>query len=140
MLRTPTLQALAAIALWGVLALLALRLSRMPPFLLVGVGLLIGSLCSVHKLREWRVPPTTLLLGIYGLFGFHFCLFMALRYAPPVEANLINYLWPLLIVALAPVFLPGHRLRPQHIAGALLGFAGAVLIVTGGTFGFRVEH
>jgi drug/metabolite transporter (DMT)-like permease len=31
---------------------------------------------------------------VYGLFGFHFFLFLALRHAPPVEANLVNYLWP----------------------------------------------
>jgi drug/metabolite transporter (DMT)-like permease len=30
-----------------------------------------------------------------------------------VEANLVNYLWPLLIVVLAPVFLPGLKLRPR---------------------------
>ena len=60
-----------------------------------------------------------LALGIYGLFGFHFLLFLALRLAPPVEANLVNYLWPLLIVVLAPVFLPGVTLRAGHVAAAL---------------------
>jgi drug/metabolite transporter (DMT)-like permease len=50
---------------------------------------------------------STLLLGVYGLFGYHFLLFLALRSAPPLEANLVNYLWPLLIVVLAPVLLPG---------------------------------
>ena len=55
------------------------------------------------------------LLGVYGLFGFHFLLFVALRTAPPLEANLVNYLWPLLIVVLAPVFLPGIALRPVHV-------------------------
>ena len=60
--------------------------------------------------RQWRVPLPTLLLGIGGLFGFHFLLFLALRLAPPVEANLVNYLWPLLIVVLTPVLLPGWRL------------------------------
>jgi drug/metabolite transporter (DMT)-like permease len=96
MQATTWLQSLAAIALWGTLAYLALQLSRIPPFLLVGCALVIGSLCSIHRVAQWRVAFRTLLLGVYGLFGFHFCLFMALRYAPPVEANLINYLWPLL--------------------------------------------
>src|SRR5688500_11680258 len=100
------IQSLAAILLWSALAYLALKLSHVPPFLLVGSALAIGSLCSVHKISQWRVSYRTLLLGIYGIFGFHFCLFLALRYAPPVEANLINYLWPLLIVVLSPVFLP----------------------------------
>ncbi len=70
-------------------------------------------------------------LGIYGLFGFHFLLFIALRHAPPVEANLVNYLWPLLIVILAPLLLPGMRLRPAHAIAAVAGFAGAAVAILG---------
>ena len=80
-------------------------------------------------MREWRVPPTTLAIGVAGLFGFHFLLFMALRLAPPLEANLVNYLWPLLIVLLTPAVLPGWRLGPRHVVGAILGFAGAALAI-----------
>jgi len=57
------------------------------------------------------VKPRLVLLGVYGLFAYHFCLFLALRLAPPVEANLINYLWPLLIVLLSPVIVPAERSR-----------------------------
>ena len=109
--------ALGAIALWAGLASLGLALSHVPPFLLTGLALVIGSVPAWPLARQWRVPPRTLGLGIYGLFGFHFLLFIALRHAPPVEANLVNYLWPLLIVVLAPVLLPGLRLRPQHLQG-----------------------
>lgn len=133
-------QSLAAVLLWSTLAWLALSLSRMPPFLLVGAALVIGALCSLHKVREWRVPWRTLALGVYGLFGFHFCLFLALRYAPAVEANLVNYLWPLLIVVLSPLFLRGYSLTLRHVLAAALGFSGAVLIVTGGKLGFSAQY
>jgi drug/metabolite transporter (DMT)-like permease len=126
------LLALGAIALWATLASLGVALARVPPFLLTGLALLIGALPALPRWRDWRVPPATLALGIYGLFGFHLLLFVALRDAPPVEANLINYLWPLLIVLLAPLVLPGLALRPVHVAAALLGFAGAALAITGG--------
>ena len=129
------LLALGAIALWASLASLGIALRHLPPFLLTGVALLIGSALSwpfvLRDPKAWRVPAGTLALGVYGLFGFHFLLFIALRLAPPVEANLINYLWPLLIVVLAPLFLPELRLRGTHLLAALLGFAGAVLAIAG---------
>ncbi len=140
MQRPALFAALAAIALWGVLAALSLRLRGWPPFLLAGAALLVGSLCSIHRLRAWRVPGRALALGVYGLFGFHFLLFVALRLAPPVEANLVNYLWPLLIVVLAPLIVPGVRLRARHVVAAVLGFAGAALLVTGGELGFAAER
>lgn len=133
-------QALCAMLLWSMLAFLSVQLSGIPAFLLIGLALLIGALCGVRRISQWRVPVRVLLLGIYGLFGYHFCLFMALRLAPPVEANLINYLWPLLIVILSPVFLAGYSLKPRHIAAALLGLAGAALIVTGGRLSFDSRY
>ena len=131
------LLALGAIALWAALAAFGVALSHVPPFLLTGLALLVGSLIALplsgFRLSRWKVPLSTLALGVYGLFGFHFLLFLALRHAPPVQANLVNYLWPLLMVVLAPVFLPGMTLRPVHLIAALLGFAGAAVVILGGS-------
>ena len=124
--------ALGAIALWATLASLGVALAHVPPFLLTGLALVVGSVPSWPLARQWRMPPTTLLLGVYGLFGFHLLLFIALRNAPVLEANLVNYLWPLLIVVLAPVLLPGTTLRPVHVVAALIGFVGAALAIVGG--------
>jgi len=128
----PNAYALGAIALWTLLASLGVALKHVPPFLLTGLALVIGSVPAWPLVRQWKVPPRTLALGIYGLFGYHFLLFVALRIAPPVEANLVNYLWPLFIVVLAPVFLPGLRLRAAHVLAALAGFAGAAIAILGG--------
>jgi drug/metabolite transporter (DMT)-like permease len=129
------LLALGAIVLWASLAALGVALSHVPPFLLTGLSLLVGSAIALPLSRfdwkQWRVPVSTLALGVYGLFGFHFLLFIALRHAPPVQANLINYLWPLGIVVMAPLFLPGVSLARRHVLAALLGFAGAALAILG---------
>jgi len=125
----PLFAAAGAIVMWSTLAALGLSLAHLPPFLLTGCALVIGAIPGIAQWRQWRVPWSTLLLGIFGLFGFHFLLFLALRFAPPVEANLVNYLWPLLIVVLTPVLLPGWRLTWRHGLAALLGLAGAALAI-----------
>ncbi len=131
--KSPTLLALAAIALWSSLALLGTLLSHIPPFLLTGIALLVGSVPAWPFFRQWRVSWAALALGVYGLFGFHFFLFMALRHAPAVEANLVNYLWPLGIVLMTPVFLPGVRLSATHLLAAFTGLAGAAIAILGDT-------
>jgi drug/metabolite transporter (DMT)-like permease len=129
---SPIILALGAIALWGTLAALALQLAAVPPFLLTGIALAIGALVGARALVHRPPPLAAIALGACGLFGFHFFLFLALRNAPPVEANLINYLWPLLIVAMAPLFVPGITPSARHLVAAVLGFAGAALLIGGG--------
>ena len=130
------LYALAAIALWASLSALGVSLKHVPPFLLTGIALMIGSVLAwplvLRDRRQWHVRPRQLGLGVFTLFGFHFLLFMALRMAPAIEVNLVNYLWPLLIVVLAPLYLPGVTLTRIHLIAALGGFAGAAIAILGG--------
>ena len=135
--RRATLVGSTAILLWATLASLTTLTGAMPPFQRVafafGIAFLVGVAGSLlrgeNPLGHLRQPPAVWLIGVAGLFGYHSFYFLALRTAPPVEANLLNYLWPLLIV-LFSALLPGERLRWWHAAGALLGLAGTVLLVT----------
>lgn len=133
------LYALAAIALWVSLAALGVALRHVPAFLLTGVALILGSVLAwpsvIRRPALWRIRPLTLALGVFSLFGYHFLLFMGLRLAPAVEVNLINYLWPLLIVVLAPWYLPGVRLRGAHWLAAGMGFGGAAIAILGAQAG-----
>ena len=134
----------AAVLLWALLAYFTAASGSMPPFQLLAVSFAIGGIAGVAlwpfrpgAMRAIVQPWPVYLLGVGGLFGYHAAYFIALRNAPPVEAGLINYLWPLLIVVFS-AFLPGERLKWQHIAGCALAFAGAVLVVTGGK-GFSLD-
>ena len=148
--RRATLIGATAVLLWSTLAALTVLSGDIPPFQLLAMcftlGTLVGVVAALWQGRGRGQPARALLprlpgrvwaLGVYGLFGYHFAYFMALRLAPPVAANLINYLWPLLIVLFAAL-LPGERLRGRHAAGVLAGFGGAALLVTRGE-GLRLE-
>jgi drug/metabolite transporter (DMT)-like permease len=126
------LYAVSAIFIWSTLAILGSFTIMVPSFLLVGISLCVSGLISLVKVKEWRVPVRTFLIGVGGIFGYHFLIFLAYKYAPIIEANLLNYLWPLLIVILSPLFLPAYRLRPHHVIGAFIGLSGASLIITEG--------
>lgn len=145
--RTATLTGSTAILLWSLLALLTVSSGAVPPFQLAAMTFAVGGFVGVASwtvrpgaAQALRQPPLVWALGVGGLFGYHALYFMALRLAPPAEAGLLNYLWPLLIV-LFSALLPGERLRPAHVAGALLGFAGVVALIAGrGALGLRPEH
>jgi drug/metabolite transporter (DMT)-like permease len=144
--RTATTIGLIAILLWSMLALLTAATGTIPPFQLNAMTFLVGGLVGVvswivrpQGLKALRQKPVVWALGIGGLFGYHALYFAALRWAPPAESGLINYLWPLLIVLFSSL-LPGEHLRRSHIAGALLGFAGVVVLIAGrGAFDARAE-
>lgn len=133
--------------MWASLATLAANLSHLPPLLLTGLGLIIGSVISLplsgFNIKKIWPQPKVLLLGVYGLFGYHAALFAGLQNAPTVQANLVNYLWPLLIVLLAPLFIRGARLKVRHVVASIFGFTGAALAILSGaqlTGGFEVGY
>jgi len=139
---TATLIGLGAVMLWGLLALFTTATAGVPPFQVTASAFLVGGVLAMlivalrGRLRLLRQPPGAYLLGVGGLFGYHALYFAALKLAPAAEANLVNYLWPLLIVLFA-AFLPGERLAARHIVGALIGFAGVAVLAFGkGGLGF----
>ncbi|MGV6811911.1 MAG: aromatic amino acid exporter YddG [Brevirhabdus sp.] len=148
-MKTPRKQAtligFGAVVLWALLALFTVGSAPVPPFQLNAICFAIGGLLGLiwaarggglGRLRAVRWPVWV--LGVGGLFGYHFFYFSALRAAPPAEAGLIAYLWPLLIVLFSGL-LPGERLYAGHVIGALVGFAGAALIVLRGGAAFEAD-
>ena len=142
--NTATLVGFVAVLLWALLALFTVGTSPVPALQLNAVTFAIGGaiglvwLGSTGGFADLRaVPMRVYLFGTAGLFGYHFLYFSALRLAPPAEAGLIAYLWPLLIVLFSGL-LPGEVLRRGHVLGGLIGFAGAALIVANGFGGFDV--
>jgi drug/metabolite transporter (DMT)-like permease len=129
-----TLAGTGALLLWAFLALLARMADGLPALQLTGMAFAVGGAIATvvvaarGRLGALRQGPRAWLHGVGGLFGYHALYFAALALAPPVEANLLNYLWPLLIVLLSAPML-GLRLGARRLAGVGLGFAGCALLV-----------
>ncbi len=137
--RTATLIGLTAILMWSLLSVMTVATGRIPAFQLASmtfaIGGVVGLLTWVGRpgaIRALKQPPVAWIVGVGGLFGYHALYFLALRFAPPAEAGLLNYLWPLLIVLFSSL-LPGEHLARHHIIGALLGLVGTVLLFAGNT-------
>jgi drug/metabolite transporter (DMT)-like permease len=146
-LKKGNLAGACAIVLWSMLALFTVTTGAIPPFQLTSMtffiafclALLYRRVTTKQFLLSHALPLKVWVVGIYGLFGYHFCYFLALKSAPALEANLINYLWPLLIVLLSAL-LPQERLRWFHSVGALCGFAGALLLIGSKGVSFSSEY
>ena len=138
-LRSATAAGFAAIVLWASLALLTTATGGIPPFQLLALGFGIAGVAGLAwTLRPGgpgraalRQPPAAAALTIGALFGYHALYFIALKRAPVVEASLLNYLWPLLIVVFAAL-IGGARVAPAQWLGTALGLVAAVLVVTRG--------
>jgi len=135
-----------AVLLWALLALFTVGSAPVPPLLLNTLCFAMGGTFgliwaartgALPALRT--VPLKVYAFGTIGLFGYHALYFSALRLAPAAEAGLIAYLWPLLIVLFSGL-LPGERLKAGHVIGAIIGFSGAALIITGGGGGFSAQY
>jgi len=139
--RRATLVGCLAVLMWATLATLTVSLKSIPPFQLLamafGVAFVVGSLWlllsgGAKRFSVFVQPLSFWLSATAGLFIYHALYFVALRLAPAAEANLINYLWPLLIVLLSALVPGGARLRAAQLIGAVMGLAATGLLIGGG--------
>jgi drug/metabolite transporter (DMT)-like permease len=139
--RRATLVGCLAVLMWATLATLTVSLKSIPPFQLLamafGVAFVVGSLWlllsgGAKRFSVFMQPLSFWLSATAGLFIYHALYFVALRLAPAAEANLINYLWPLLIVLLSALVPGGARLRAAQLIGAVMGLAATGLLIGGG--------
>jgi drug/metabolite transporter (DMT)-like permease len=140
--RTATLVGLTAILMWSLLSVMTVATGHIPAFQLAAMTFAIGATVAFASFlfrpaafSALKQPLLAWVVGVGGLFGYHALYFLALRFAPPAEAGLLNYLWPLLIVLFSSL-LPGERLAMHHVIGALLGLVGTVLLFAGNTGSF----
>jgi drug/metabolite transporter (DMT)-like permease len=119
-----------------------------PPFQLTSMSFFVAFIIGTFLWKKegkgilihLKWPLKVWIVGVCGLFGYHFFYFLAIQNAPAIEANLINYLWPLFIVLFSS-FLPNEKLRWFHVLGVVLGLIGVVFLVSkGGNINFEAKY
>lgn len=129
-----TLGASIAIFLWSVSALLYCWLWTLPGLQVATLTLILGGLfCFLvepHPLTLRSLIPNTVLdwLASTLLFITQIFYIYAFRWAPPGQVDLINYLWPIMLV-ISQALMRQDRLRWSHYLGLLVGFFGPALAV-----------
>jgi len=124
-----------AIFMWGGLAILGSYTVDIPPFQLLFLCFSLSTILMFIKRIKTRQALLTKpclslsqwLIGIVGLFGFHFCYFIALKNAPAIEVSMISYLWPVLFV----LFISSKENFLFSLIGSLVGFIGIGFVIAG---------
>jgi drug/metabolite transporter (DMT)-like permease len=137
-----TLVGASAVPLWATWPLLAaLTTTAMPLFQFLAMIFAVGAAVLLvlprsgasHRRATRHLRGSVwagAVMAAVGLLLSDILFVLALRHIPAAEANLIIYLWPVMVVLLAaPLGLAA--LRPHHIAGVMLGLAGAALVLGG---------
>src|SRR5262245_1485933 len=95
--RTSTLVGLTAILMWSLLSVLTVATGKIPAFQLLALTFAIAAavafasfLFRPSAFGALNQPLVAWVVGIGGLFGYHALYFLALRFAPPAEAGLLN--------------------------------------------------
>lgn len=127
--------AIGAVLLWATWPTLATLAAPAPPFLVFGLAAVIGCVVSFSlaalrgRVYQYvRTPPRTLVFVALALLTNNALYLYAMPRIGPAEANVISYLWPVMLVAIMSR-LRRERLKPLQLMGIGLGFAGAVLAI-----------
>jgi drug/metabolite transporter (DMT)-like permease len=76
-------------------------------------------------------PKYLLIVGVLGIVGNDIFYVLSFKYAPAVQADLIVYLWPILVLILSSVLL-NEEVRFNHIFACLIAFSGVYLLLASG--------
>ncbi len=130
--------AFGAVLLWALWPTLGTLAQPAPPFLVLGLGAAVGYACAIAggaasgRLDAFiAVPAPILVLVTVGILGNNALYLSAMPRIGPAEANLVHYLWPVMLAGLGAV--SGRaRLGLTAALGIGLAFAGVGVVIAPG--------
>ncbi len=126
------------LCMWAIVSALMSLVTRLPSLEILLFIFIISLLCSCTFLsinKSWHSikskPLSLWLFNIIGICGSATLFVLASKNAPQAHVNLINYLWPTLIILAAPL-LPNEKFEAKYLISAILAFAGIAILLTQG--------
>lgn len=119
--------AVVSVVIWSTLAVSVTYCQNVSPLFITGAALFIGGLIGLPWFRLWAMPRRLFVLGTFCMLAYHVIYFYALQLADPIGVSLLHYLWPVLIVVMAPLFVTNGRLTVRSVLAGMIGFIGAVI-------------
>jgi drug/metabolite transporter (DMT)-like permease len=119
--------------LWSFSAVCAAVLKTLPSFQVLTITFFCGFLyCAIRimltkKWRELKQPWYVWAIGILGIGGQQILYIFSFKYAPPIQADLIIYTWPIMVVLLLQFIKKLKNFR-RALLSTFLGFCGVVLL------------
>ncbi len=133
--KRATYLGLGALFMWTVEPLLISEVNSLPIFEVLTIIFFSSFSLTAFRLtkqKRWmtvlKQPAFIWLAGLAGICLSDFAYIYGAQYAPIAHVDLIDYLWPCLVVAFTSM-LPNERFTVQHIIGAVLGLAGVYVLV-----------
>ena len=124
-IKNPLLFGFIAIFIWSYLAVVTTMLGNIPPFEILCCSMVIGCTLTCIQLtiqNKWhlmRAPIEMWVVGSIFLSGLNILYICAFKFAPPVHAEIIYYIWPLFVAIGGAVFFK-EKLTVKHIIGIAL--------------------
>ena len=143
--KYPTLIGYCALIFWALAAPFVVKIKTLPIFETLSVVFTVSFIFSATKLtfyKQWSKLNQPWILGIVGFIGIYgndVLYIAAFQNAPAAHADLINYLWPIIVILLTG-FLPNEKLTVRHLFAAASGFAGIYVLIGNGQTGFNQEY
>lgn len=132
-----TLIGYIGVLFWSFSAIFNASVRRIPTFEIIifayGTACVV-ILARVAWRREWhkfKQPLMIWVIGILGIYANDVFYIAAFKQIPAVQADLINYLWPVGVIIFSG-FLPREKFNAYHLAAALIALIGVYVLVTGG--------
>ncbi len=130
-----TFSGIICIVLWPFTAALVLFTGEIPAFLLTSTSFFLSFVfLTFHQgirkenIKEyWTQDISHYVFVISGVCVYTALLYLSFKWVAIFEANVLNYLWPLLLVLFSEL-LHEKKLTFNRIFGILLGFVGIVVL------------